>query len=199
LLAANDAISLADWEVAPETTQSTCRALAAVAANEGERLPSRLVAIQGLSDAPVACAPNRKPTELLASSEPEIRRATVLALLPNSAPASTSALLVAAQDRNGGVAAAAGARLCERRAKSPALPVDPPLLPLPPLPTQPPLRKLVLSEGALPEDVMAMLPCLAASADPADRKALEELQSGGSVTVREAIRRLQEKAASPSH
>ena len=184
LLAGSDGISLADWEVAGETVQATCRALAAVAANEAEPLPSRLTAIQGLSDSPVACAPSRKPAELLSSHEPEIRRATVLALLPNSLPMSTSALLAAAQDRNGGVAAAAGARLCERRAKNQ------------PLPTDPPLRKLALAEGALPEDVMGMLPCLAASADPADRKAVEELQTSGSSTVREAARRLQEKATS---
>jgi hypothetical protein len=155
-----------------------------VAANEAEPLPSRLTAIQGLSDSPAACASSRKPAELLSSREPEIRRATVLALLPNSLPMITSALLAAAQDRNGGVAAAAGARLCEGRAKNQ------------PLPTDPPLRKLALAEGALPEDVMGMLPCLAASADPADRKAVEELQAGGSAIVREAARRLQDKASS---
>ncbi len=184
LLAGSDGTSLADWEVAAETVQAACRALAAAAANEAEPLSSRLAAIQGLADSPATCAASRKPAELLSSREPEIRRATVLALLPNSLPMSTSALLAAAQDRNSGVAAAAGARLCEGRAKN-----RPP-------PTDPPLRKLALAEGALPEDVMGMLPCLAASADPADRKAIDELQTSGSATVREAVKRLQEKAAS---
>jgi hypothetical protein len=182
LLAGNDGISLADWEVAAETVQSICQALATVAANEAEPLPSRLAAIQGLSDSPAACAASRTPTELLTARAPEIRRASVLALLPSSAP--VNALIAAAQDRDGGVAAAAGARLCERQAKSK------------PLPVAPPLRKLALAEGALPEDVIGMLPCLTASADPADRKAVAELQSGGSVAVREAARRLQEKATS---
>jgi hypothetical protein len=188
LLAGSDVISLADWEVAGETIQATCQALASVAANEAESLPSRLVAIQGLSDAPAVCAASRKPAELLSSREPEIRRATVLALLSNSTP--MSALVAAAQDRNGGVAAAAGARLCERREKHEKQSKNQPL------PVDPPLRKLALAEGALPEDVMGMLPCLAASADPADRKAVDELQTNGSKTVREAIKRLQEKSAS---
>lgn len=181
LLAESDATSLADWEVAPETTQTTCQALAALAAKESEPLPTRLLAVQGLADAP-SCRTARKPSELLASREPEIRRAAVVGLLPSSAPVET--LVAAAQDRDAGVAAAAGARLCERRGKNQ------------PLPAAPSLRKLALAQGALPEDVLAMLPCLAASADPADRKALEELQSNGAATVREALKRLQEKSGS---
>jgi hypothetical protein len=181
LLADSDATSLADWEVAPETTQTTCQALAALAAKEGEPLPTRLLAVQGLADAS-SCRAARKPNVLLASREPEIRRAAVVGLLPSSAPVET--LVAAAQDRDAGVAAAAGARLCERRGKNQ------------PLPAAPLLRKLALAPGALPEDVLAMLPCLAASADPADGKALAELQSSGAAAIREALKRLQEKSGS---
>jgi hypothetical protein len=177
LFAASDAARLADLEVAEETAQATCRVLAQVASNEAETLSTRLLAMQGLSDSPAVCAASRKPAELLASREPEIRRAAVLGLLPNSSPA----LVAAAQDRDGGVAAAAGARLCERRTQKQ------------PLPAEPPLRKLALAEDAQPEDVIAMLPCLAASADPADRATIEELRTNGATTVREAIKRTQGK------
>ena len=176
LFAASDATRLADLEVADETTQATCRVLAQVAANEAESLSTRLVAMQGLSDSPAVCAATRRPAELLTSREPEIRRAAVLGLLPSSAPA----LVTAAHDRHGGVAAAAGARLCERRSQKQ------------PLPAETPLRKLALAEGAQPEDVIAMLPCLAASADPADRAAIEELRANGAAAVRDALKRSQE-------
>jgi len=177
LFATSDAVHLAELEVAEETAQSTCRVLAQVAANEAESLPTRLLAIQGLADSPGVCAGSRKTTELLASREPEIRRAAVLALLPSSAPA----LVAAAQDRNGGVAAAAGARLCARRT------------PKQPLPAEPPLRKLALAEDALPEDVVGMLPCLVTSTDPADRATIEELRKSGATAVRDAIKRTQDK------
>ena len=176
LMATNDGARFEEWEVAEETTRATCQALAVVAANESESLPTRLLAIQGLLDAPAPCAPARRPTELLAAREPEIRRAAVLGLLPDSVP--IGALVAATQDRDGRVAAAAGARLCERRAKNQ------------PLPAERPLRQLALAEGASPEDVMEMLPCLATSADPADRSAIAELKANGAAVVREAIERL---------
>jgi len=188
LLAASDGVSLADWEVAGETAQATCQALAVLAAKEAEPMSTRLLAIQGLADAPALCANARKPAQLLASRQPEIRRAAVLGLLPSSAP--IAALIAAAQDHDSGVAAAAGARLCERLGKTQPVPKNS-------APSAvPPLRRLALAEGALPEDIIGMLPCLAASADPADRKAIEELQANGTTAVREAIQRLQEKAGS---
>jgi hypothetical protein len=178
LLATSDAVRLEEWEVAEETAQATCRSLAAVAANETESLPTRLLAVQGLSDAPALCAAARKSAGLLTAREPEIRRAAVLGLRPDSAP--MGALVAATKDRDGSVAAAAGARLCQLATKKQ------------PLPALPPLRQLALAEGASPEDVMEMLPCLEASADPADRSAIEELQARGATTVREAVRRLRE-------
>jgi hypothetical protein len=180
LLAASDDVRLADWEVSGETTQATCQALAALAAKEAEPLPTRLLAIQGLADAPAVCTAARRPADLLASREPEIRRAAVVVLLPSSAP--TSVLVAATQDRDASVAAAAGARLCERRGKNQ------------PAPAVRPLRKLALADGALAEDVIGMLPCLAASADLADRKAVDELQTSGATAVREAIKRLRDRS-----
>jgi hypothetical protein len=119
----------------------------------------------------------RKTTDLLAAREAEIRRAAVLGFLPSSAPA----LIAAAKDRHGAVAAAAGARLCERRTQKQ------------PLPAEPPLRKLALAENTLPEDVVGMLPCLVASTDPADRAAIEELRTNEAMAVREAITRAEKK------
>jgi hypothetical protein len=181
LMATNDGARFEELEVTEETAQATCKSLAAVAANESESLPTRLLAVQGLSDAPAPCVATRKSVELWTARAPEIRRAAVLALLPNSAP--VGALAAAMKDRDGSVAAAAGARLCEQRAKNQ------------PLPAEPPLRQLALAEAALPEDVVAMLPCLAASADPADQSALAELQAHGATTVRETVRRLRETNA----
>ena len=177
LLATNDSARFEEWEVAEETARAICQALAAVAANENEAMPTRLLAIQGLSDAPALCVALRKTAELLAAREPEIRRAAVLGLLSDSTP--RSMLVTAAKDHNGSVAAAAGARLCARQAR--------------PLPTEPPLRQLALAEGALPEDIIAILPCLAASKDPADVKAIEALKSRGTASVREAVGHLHEK------
>jgi hypothetical protein len=92
-----------------------------------------------------------------------------------------SALRVAANDSDGRVAAAAGARQCRFR-----------------LPTEgPPLRQLALAEGAAAEDVVEMLPCLAVSTDPADARALQNLRALGSPAVRDAIKRLRENGVTP--
>jgi hypothetical protein len=180
LLGASDLERLAEWEIPAETAQAACRGLGAAVANESEQLATRLLAAQGLADAAAVCAGGLSPAQLLSSREPEIRRAAVLLL--DVAPAPADFLVSAAKDRDGRVAAAAGARLCKRRAKSPALPGEPPL------------RQLALAQGASPEDVIEILPCLANSKDPADGKALDDLKSGGAASVREAAGLLRDKA-----
>lgn len=181
LLAGNDDERLTEWEVSTETVKLACQRLAAVAAQESEQTATRLAALQGLADAGPRCAASRKPLPLLASARPEIRRAAVLAL-PGGSDAN-EALLAAARDNDSRVAGAAGARLCQRRAKLPA--------------TQRPLRELAVAEGAEPEDVIDMLPCLAASTDVADRKALDQLRDHGSGAVREAARAIVERRLQP--
>lgn len=183
LLGDGDPDRLAEWEIPAETTRAACRALAAAAANENEQIATRLAAMQGLADATATCAGSLKPAQLLSSRVPEIRRAAVLALPVE--PAANDALLAAARDSDGRVAAAAGARLCARRAKNRALP------------TQPPLHQLALADGAAAEDVIDMLPCLLASKDPADGKALEELRERGPGAVRDALKADTEKRAHP--
>jgi hypothetical protein len=183
LLASSDPARLEEWEIADETTRAICRALAAVAGTEGLPLTTRLLAVQSLIGSRSVCAPSAKPTTLLSSPEPEIRRAAVLLL-----DVKAGALLrAAADDSDGRVAAAAGARLCRFK-----------------LPTKDsitlvahPLRQLALAEGAAAEDVVEMLPCLAASADPADARALQELRSLASPAIRDATRRLKENGVTP--
>ncbi len=182
LLASSDPARLEEWEIADETTRATCRALAAVAGTEGLPITTRLLAVQSLVGQHSACAPSAKPTTLLSSPEPEIRRAAVLLFDAKAG----SALLAAANDSDGRVAAAAGARLCGFR-----------------LPTEGsttathPLRQLALAEGAAAEDVVEMLPCLAASTDRADAQALQDLRNLGSPVVRDAIKRLRETGVTP--
>jgi hypothetical protein len=173
-LLGGDADRLAEWEIPFESTQAACQALAAAAADENEPVPSRLVALQGLADAASTCAGSLKPAPLLSSRAPEIRRAAVLAL--PTEPAANEALFLAARDRDGRVAAAAGARLCSRRAKTHAPAAVPPL------------RELALAEGATPEDVLDMLPCLLASKAPEDQQAVATLRETGASAIRDACK-----------
>jgi hypothetical protein len=193
LLAATDARQLGAWEIAEETKLAACRALARVARDEAEEPATRIVALQGLSDAGRMCTGTSIPQALLASANPEIRRAAVLSLPMDSANGAANALgatasvvtslLKAAKDPDGRVAAAAGAQWCKLHAKegkSQSPSVTPPIAP--------PLRALARADRALPEDVIDMLPCLSSSSDPDDKRALDELRTKGSAAVREAIR-----------
>jgi hypothetical protein len=176
LFAGSDAERLAEWEVSGETTRAACQGLAVVAINESEQLGTRLWAMQGIADAGATCAGSLKPVKLLSSHEADIRRAAVLAL-PGE-PAGSEALLTASRDSDGRVAAAAGARLCGRQAKNR------------PLPAQLSLRRLALAQGAAPEDVIEILPCLANSTDAADGDALESLRASAPTVIRDAINSL---------
>jgi hypothetical protein len=176
LLATDDAERLAEWEIPLESTRVACQALAAAALNVRETSSLRLLAVQGLADAGTHCASSFEPSKLLGSSDPALRRAAVLAL-PASSQAG-SLLLAATKDSDVRVAAAAAASLCARWVQGQPLPV-PSLLP-----------KLALAEGAAVEDVIDMLPCLAAANDPAYGKALETLRERGPAVLRDAIRSL---------
>jgi hypothetical protein len=165
---------LTEWEVPAETVRAACRALAAAAADPALKLGHRLLALQGLFDAGPTCAGDWQPAALLTATEPEIRRAGVLAL-PATAGTNES-LFAAARDPDGRVAAAVGARLCALRGK-----------PRPPA-TTPPLRQLALADGAAPEDILDILPCLTSSKDPEDQKALAALAESGPGVVRDAIK-----------
>lgn len=177
LYAQSDPARLADYEVAPEVVAASCEALAQVSAHEGEPLAVRLTAVQGAVDAGSGCVGRLKMDALMASRDPEIRRAAVLAI-PQSADAKVRAsLLAASKDKDIRVAGAAVAKLCKSGEKRAALP---------------PLRELVSGDAALAEDVVEILPCLAASADSSDHKTLAELGEKGRPSIREAVKRLRE-------
>jgi hypothetical protein len=162
---------LLEWEIPPETTRAACHGLAKVAIDGRQPVPTRLAAISGLTDAGWACAGSLSLVPLLSSAAPEIRRAAVLALPPE---ASADTLLAAARDHDARVAAAAGARLCQRQVKIPA--------------GQRPLHELALAWSAEPEDVVDMVPCLMGSTDLAVQKTVEHLRERGSAAVRDAIK-----------
>jgi hypothetical protein len=176
LLAPRAGDALAELEIPSETVRATCQALARLADNDNEEVATRLVAIQGLAEAADACGASVKPTLLAAARDPEIRRAGLLAL-PHT-PEADGVLLAAVHDGDGRVAAAAGARLCSRKAA------------IRPAVARFSLGQLALLDGAMAEDIIEMLPCLLSSTDAADRKVVSELEKTGAPAVRDAIKRL---------
>lgn len=177
LFAASDPARLADYEVAPEIVAASCQSLGQVSANEAEQLALRLTAIQGAVDAGPGCLGHFKLDALAASRDPEVRRAAVLAMPERPEPKVRASLLAASKDKDVRVAGAAVAKLCRSGEKRDALP---------------PLHDLVSTEAALAEDVVDILPCLAASADPSDQKTLAELGDKGRPAIRDAVKRLRE-------
>ncbi len=166
----------AEYEVAPETVSATCRALGKVAANQSEHVSTRLSAVQGLVDGGAACSSQLGKDLLSAAREPEIRRAVVLAM--PATPDGKAALAAALEESDTRVASAAAARLCKvAGAKSAALPM---------------LGGLAVAPETMAEDVVEMLPCLAASTDRAGQKAFAQLQESGRPVIRDAIKRLRE-------
>jgi hypothetical protein len=183
LLHEHDRTNLAEWEVSNETVGAACQALLRVAGKESEKFPARLFALQGLADASAYCATTVPLAELAGKGPADIRRAAVLALPINESQVGSqvgsqvarNALVAASKDADSKVAAAAGARLCHTRA---------------PAANATPLRQLALAADVLAEDVVDMLPCLAASKDPADRKAIDQLAASGLPAVKAAIKNL---------
>jgi len=184
MLAQSDPLRLSEYEVPAETLLASCRALASIAAQDGEQLGTRLAAMQGALEGGSTCVGQLRLDLLLTSHERDIRAAAVW-VVPQAADARTLALLSGAtRDGESRVAAAAAARLCtwSSSAGGPG-PIRPPNIARP-------LHELVLAEGVLVEDQVDLLPCLAASSDPADRKAMTELGETARGPVREAIKRL---------
>jgi hypothetical protein len=173
LFAASDPARLDEYEVTSESVAASCQALARTAGNEAEQLSTRLSAIQGWVDAGRGCLGQLKLDPLVASRDPDIRRAAVLAL--SDGAGGKALLLAASKDKDVKVAVAAVARLCKSGEMRAALP---------------PLKVLVSSDSAPAEDVVEILPCLAASADPSDQKVLAELAEKGRPAIREAVKRL---------
>jgi len=183
LLHEHDRTSLAEWEVSNETAGAACLGLLRLAGKDSEKLSARLSALQGLADASAYCSTINPLIELSGKGPAEIRRAAVLALPINESQVGSqvgnqvarNALVAASKDPDSKVAAAAGARLCRTYATAA---------------NATPLRQLALAADVLAEDVVDMLPCLAASKDPADHKAIDQLAASGSPAVKAAIKNL---------
>jgi hypothetical protein len=185
LFAQSGPMLLGEYEVAPETVSAACHALAALAASDGEPMGTRISAIQAVMDTGSACRDHLKLGVLLASREPEIRRAAVLAVPEVAAGSARGPLATAVKDTDARVAGAAAARLCRLLGPRQAI--------------LPPLHDLALAGEVPAEDVVDLLPCLAASGDAADQKALTQLQQGGRAVLRDALKRLREtRQATPS-
>jgi hypothetical protein len=181
VFAGSDPARLDDYDVAPEVVTASCQALAQASANEAEQLAARLTAIQGAVDAGPGCLAQLKMDALLVSRDPDIRRAAIVAM-PDAIDAKLRvSLLAASKDKDAKVAGAAVAKLCRSGEKRSALP---------------PLHDLVSTDASLAEDVVDILPCLLASADPSDQKTLTELADKGRPSIREAIKRLRDSRPS---
>jgi hypothetical protein len=173
LLHEHDRSSLVEWEVSNETVGAACLALLRVSGKDGEKLSARLSALQGLADAAAYCSTTKPLAELAGKGPAEIRRAAVLALPIDGSQVVGSALVAASKDPDSKVAAAAGARLCRTNGS---------------VASATPLRQLALAADVLTEDVVEILPCLAASKDPADHKAIDQLAASGAPAVKAAIK-----------
>lgn len=177
VFAGGNPVRFDDYDVAPEVVTASCQALAQACANEGEQLAARLTAIQGVVDAGPGCVAQLKMDALLVSRDPDVRRAAIVAMPDGIDPKLRASLLAVSKDKDAKVAGAAVAKLCRSGASRATLP---------------PLHDLVSTDAALAEDVVDILPCLAASADPSDQKTFAELGDKGRPSVREAVKRLRE-------
>jgi hypothetical protein len=159
---------LDDWDIPADVVARACRGLAETSARAAAGVEARLAALDALAEGGTWC--KEVPlAALLNDASPDIRRAALLAVrYKDTAP--TSALRQALGDPDRRVACAAAVAWCRiQRAPGPA---------------GSPLRELILPDTAPVEDVMEVLPCLAISGDPADRKALEQIRRGRTPILR---------------
>jgi len=171
LLPGTDAERLSEWEIPRETTQATCKALAKAAADPTLATPSRVLALTTLGTSHATCGDGGiRP--FLSDPNPTLRRAAILAA-PLRDAAGKAALLAAARATQPEVAAAAGARLCRERQPLP----DPKDL----------WRRMALDKHTAVEDLVEIIPCLAAGSTE-DQTALAGLRSHQGSAVREAAR-----------
>jgi hypothetical protein len=159
--------SVDDWDIPADAVTRACRALADAASRPTATQTVRLAALDALADASLFCRAAPLPP-LLADPVAAVRRAALLALRPRDELAGPD-LQRAIADADSGVVSAAAVAWCRRRLAQPAAaPLVASMLPL--------VRALALSEATSVEDAVEMLPCLAGSADAADKQAIEQLK-----------------------
>jgi hypothetical protein len=166
LLANTSVESLSDWEVTREFTAELCKALLTVAQSPTTTTETRIVALQALMTESALC-PKPDLSKFFAANEPELRRIVLMLGHPSLAQLHTAAL-----DFDPSVAAAAGARLCQEGK---------------PLPEPKNLwRRMASAPQTAAEDLLDILPCLAALHNPEDLAALQTLRKHSSPVIRDA-------------
>jgi hypothetical protein len=181
LLGARAALALA--ELPPDEVALGCRGLALLAASDTASVTLRVASVEALGEALPSC-PGMLPLELLLEDVmPEIRRvaAALAPPLGRAAPAPlvTRHLVRLLADPVPSVATSAAAALCRAQAGRPFG------APLPPT-----LRVLLAAPDAHAEDIVEVLPCLAASASPDDRNLVEAWARRGPSPPAERAREL---------
>lgn len=177
MLDAGEPRRLEEWDVPADAVARGCRALTDAAGRAQAPVELRLAAIDALADAALLCRP--APLSLLGDGAPAIRRAVLLAQRVRDELPATS-LKQALGDSDPTVVAAAAVAWCRHRLQAgnkgptaaelgrlPAAPAGAPT---------PPLRELASAETTPVEDAVELLPCLAASPEPADKQAMEQLR-----------------------
>jgi hypothetical protein len=176
MLDAGEPRRLEEWDVPADAVARGCRALTDAAARTQAPVELRLAAIDALADAALLCRP--APLSLLGDGAPAIRRAVLLAQrVRDELPAAS--LKQALGDSDPTVVAAAAVAWCRHRlqagSKGPTA-AELGRLPAAPAAPTPPLRELTAAEATPVEDAVELLPCLAASSEPADKQAMEQLR-----------------------
>lgn len=151
-----------DWDIPADSVAKACRTLDEAAQNTGAAPPVRLAALDALADASGSCTPPPLGG-LVSDNVPGIRRAALLAMRPRDELPATD-LQKALADSDPTVVSAAAVCWCRRRLAHPNSTSA----------VSPPLRTLVTADSTPVEDAIDLLPCLAASKDPADRAAIEQ-------------------------
>lgn len=169
--------TLAEWEVNREMTAELCKALFSIVQNSATATEKRLLALESLTAESALC-PKSDFGNLYTAHDPELRRAAFMLGNPSLAQ-----LHAATLDSAPSVAATAGARLC-REGK--------------PLPEPQDLwRRMAFAPQTAAEDLLDIIPCLAALHNPEDLAALQQLRKHPNSMVRElATASLQQKGSS---
>jgi hypothetical protein len=170
MLGSEDPQKMADWEIPLDEQKRACAALERLGTAPTEPLGARLAALEALAEAHLFCASSAEVATLAADVWPEIRRTVIhspqmLRLRRSFEPGALAA------DPVPKVAAAAGAFWCRRNeaALRKGLPAEA-------RPIMNRIRTLLAIEATPVEDAVEMLPCLALSRDPEDRRVLESLR-----------------------
>ncbi|MDX2023506.1 MAG: hypothetical protein SF187_24935 [Deltaproteobacteria bacterium] len=162
------------WDVPTTAVRGICQGFVSVASAPARPLETRLAALEALATTRRTCA--APPADLLVDPAPEIRRAAVNLVAGD--PATMAVVRARLDDDAAIVESAAAARLCQRPGNEP---IPPEVLRA--------ARKFAQEPVAM-EDSVELLDCLATSAEPDDRAALENAFRHGGKPIQERAKQL---------